>query len=325
MYAADIELANMSVAPQEQELKHRVIELAAGPAIVQLLHPASTPTIVYIGAYATAATAFATTLLALATFVMAWKTRSLAKSSEETANQAVRQSALTEEALTASVRPLIADVPQPTFSELLVSPGPDSNQTGAELGGTGHSSDETSVGVERVDVSRITWHVVDDDEAHLIVPIRNVGAGVARIVTAVVSVGIAQKPLVGQVAPRVLGREQIAQIRFKSDPDPSVEDLGYMLKARADLTVEVAYRDVTGDYETATLLHLKRPWIPGDGVTEPGYIVDSVEAAVERVLSSPASLYPLHVVAPRQSLKASDAWIGGTPEVQPPQTPPSSP
>ncbi len=146
----------------------------------------------YLAAWATAATALGTVLLAAATYGMARKTRQLAQSGQETAeagraelellrdqvDAAKRQGEIAEAALTSSIQPLLVDVPRPTFRE--VEPGLNESLRARGM-------PERARDARKVDVSGVGWSV-DEEGALLSVPVRNIGAGVARIRKAVVTI-----------------------------------------------------------------------------------------------------------------------------------------
>jgi hypothetical protein len=211
-----------------------------------------TPTIEYVAAYATAATAGGTFLLALATFRLAGKTRELAKSGEATATAAKqelnllgdqaestrRQSEAAEAALNASVRPLLLDVPRHTYRPVV----------------EGYRRQ-----LEQVDVSAIIA-VADRDEVSLTVPIRNAGAGIALVVAVAITVardGAIGEPVVpGEPPSAVVAREEAAVFFEETGGSDQRVALEHLLTCGEDLVIEVAYTDIAGRQEAATLLYV---------------------------------------------------------------------
>lgn len=231
-------------------------------------------------------TALATVLLALVTVYLAWKTRSLAQSSTEVAKAADeelkairsqaeaadRQSKVAEDALNASVRPLLTDVPLHTTRAI-----------------HGVLMQERGSAPVHVDESVISGSVQENRTGRLIVPIRNVGAGIARVLAAVVTVareGGTGEPLARGRAPSVIATGEIDRVWFEDTPGPASAaaetPLVRLLQSGEDLVVEIAYSDLAGRQETATSLYLTE-----SGRTDRAYRVTRVEPDQPRRFTAP--------------------------------------
>jgi hypothetical protein len=236
-------------------------------------------TIDYVAAWATFGTALGTIGLAAATFVLALKTRALAKSGKDTAdaaqqelsllrNQAEaaqRQSVAAEAALNASARPLLIDIPRHTMKTIQVQERP----------GVKHP--------EEVDLSVIASHIDESPRAgHMMIPVRNVGPGVALGLAAAAGLVIEQGAIGAQVArgraqsviaageSGALWFEDVAGVASAAAETPLV----YLLRSGADFVVEVAYCDVSGRQQAATSLYLTK-----SGTTDRTYRVTKVDPA----------------------------------------------
>lgn len=240
-------------------------------------------TIDYVGAWATLGTAVGTLVLAAATFGLALKTRALAKSGKATADAsestaaaaqrelellgdqteaAKRQGEAAEAALSASVRPLLIDVPVHTMRTIQVQEQP----------GETHPA--------TLDISVIAASVFEDTRtAQLTVPVRNVGSGVARGVAAAVTV--AGKDVVGSAiargtAPSVIAAGESNWIWFEDTAGPASSaaqtPLVGLLRTEEDLVVEVAYCDAAGRQIAASSLYLTK-----SGRTDRSYRVREVD------------------------------------------------
>ncbi len=243
-------------------------------------------TIDYIAAWATFGTALGTIGLACATFVMAQKTQALAKSGQETADAAKstaaaaerelelvraqadaarRQTEAAEAALQASIKPLLVGVP------LDYRPAAARDSRSMSRSASTDFSVRSGVGDQRT--------------GSLSVPVRNVGAGVARGLSAVVTV--ARRDAIGEpvargYAPSLIVAGEIDRVTFEDTPGPAsvaaVTPLVRLLQSDDDLVVEVAYSDVAGRQEAATSLYLTTV-----GET---HLVTSVEPGHERRLTT---------------------------------------
>lgn len=215
-----------------------------------------TPTITYVAAYATGATAVGTIGLAIATFKLAKRTASLAKSGQDTAEAAKkeialltsqteamttqteavikqseaaleqvelskRQSHTAELALNASIRPLIADAP------------PRSGAARAAVG---------------------------DAEVSLWLPIQNIGAGVALLTAVALTREVPMTPpnIVRGKAPAVLAAGEPVLAKVSPEREPSISQLRELLAADYNLLLELVYTDVAGGQETVTHIIYKR-------------------------------------------------------------------
>jgi hypothetical protein len=165
---------------------------------------------------------------------------------------AARGTEVAEDALAASVRPLLISVPRhtarpivPTAAERLALTMP---------GGVNLPTE--------VDVSEI-FSRVDAEGARLNVPVRNVGAGVARILAANVTArgDSDAAPVVPSTSDSaVIAPGEHGYVTFEPDPRSEDNTLLTTLLAieEAPLLVEVAYSDIAGRQETATSLILQR-------------------------------------------------------------------
>jgi hypothetical protein len=203
------------------------------------------------GDYATAATAIGTLALAIATFFMARKTKDLASLGQaelelldKQTQAAQRQSVVAEAALSASVAPLIVDVPPYTMR-----PGPPRTTINPE--GLGN--------VERTerDVSLIRY-ADGRDACVMTVPIQNVGSGAARIQrAALVPLGVqtSTDPVLSE-SPSVVPRDEIRELIFRPDNRQALKHLVEGLPV--DLALQVSYCDVSGRQPASTVLTLRR-------------------------------------------------------------------
>jgi hypothetical protein len=228
------------------------------------------PTIEYVAAGATAATAVGTLALALSTRSLATKTTAVADASERTATAAVkeirllreqteavrvqadaavqqtrsmrRQSEVAEAALLASVQPLLLDVPEGTLKDG-VMPDP--------LGG--------GTSTFRFDRSRIQSSI--SREPHLTIAVRNVGQGVARVTQAVL--GVPRQPrgrpelLLRGEAPTALAPGEVADLKF-TNSSASETDVASLMMDNLSLVVQVEYTDIAGRQPSSLVIHLSR-------------------------------------------------------------------
>ena len=203
----------------------------------------------------------------------------LAKSSADTASAAraqiellrdqteaaKRQSEVAEAALSASVRPLLVDIPSHTMRPAQMAPW---------------NLDESGQPQKReLDISEIAADVTGRG-AWLRVPIRNVGAGVARVLAASVTL---KHPIGGAVVsgtvPSVVVNGEYGRVLFWVPPGFEENDpLTHLLRSNETLIVEVAYSDLAGRQETATSLTLSK--------TGPDYRVIDVEPEHPRRLTA---------------------------------------
>jgi hypothetical protein len=159
---------------------------------------AHTPTIKYIAAWATVGTPIGTIALATATLVLAGNTQRLAQSGQETADAAneelvflrtqtdaaQRQSRAAEEALIASVVPVLLDTPRYTMFQVPKK----------ILERLGYRSPLGPPVPSEIDLSIISAN----DSAtfpSLVVPVRNMGAGVALGLAAAVTIEAMPTPI----------------------------------------------------------------------------------------------------------------------------------
>lgn len=207
--------------------------------------------------------------LAFATFVLALKTRALAKSGQQTADAAQdqadaakRQSVAAEAALLASVASQLLDIPRHTMFQL--------PQNIIER--MDYRSPIGQPAPSEIDLSIISANE-SADAASLVVPVRNVGAGVALGRAAAVTValeGAVGEPVVGGEPPSAIAVGDHGHVWF-GGPDERLgeqatvighpeqrERLLHLLTLREDLIVEIAYADVSGRQETASSLYLTR-------------------------------------------------------------------
>jgi hypothetical protein len=161
-------------------------------------------------AYATLGTAVGTITLAVATYSLARKTRDLATSGKRTAiaaekelEHAGRQTEAAEAALSSSVRPMVIDVPRFTMRTM-----PAEDRPG-----------ET----EEVDASPTFASIGESRTGSLLVPVRNVGAGVALGLAAAATFAQSAvgNPVARGMAPSVLAAGELGAIRFADTPGPA--------------------------------------------------------------------------------------------------------
>lgn len=239
-------------------------------------------------AWATDGTAIGTIGLAIATFVLALKTRALAKSGQATAeaakdtadaakreiallseqtDAAKRQSEAAEGALNASVAPLLLDVPRHTIRRVSLP----------------YQSARQALTPPEVDASVINAQV-DEKTAYLIVPIRNVGAGIARLDEAFVTpeATVAGIDAVPGDTPSVIAQGELDHLAFVCDDDhPEGGSLRQLLASGQSLVVEVAYTDISGRQPQATALRLVK-----SDQRDRAYRVDEVLPAVDLRLTA---------------------------------------
>jgi hypothetical protein len=241
-----------------------------------IIAAAHTPAIEYIAAWATFGTALGTVGLAIATFALALKTRALAKSGQQTADAAEkelvllrdqadaskRQSEPAEAALTAFVAPQLLDIPLHTMFRLPTN-------------SLERLRDRSAIGPpapSEIDLSVIS---ADDspDATTLVVPVRNVGAGVALGLAA--AVRVARDTAIGEPVVRGEPPSAIAvgdhghvwfggpderlseQATVIGDPEQR-EHLRHLFALGEDLVLEIAYAEVSGRREVATSLYLTK-------------------------------------------------------------------
>ncbi len=256
-----------------------------------MIAAAHTPTIEYIAAWATLGTAIGTIGLATATFVLAGKTQRLAQSGQETADAAKeelvllrtqtdaaqRQSRAAEEALNASVVPVLLDIPRHTMFQLPKN----------ILERLRYRSPLGPPGPSEIDLSIISAN----DSAtfpSLVVPVRNVGAGVALGLAAAVTIEAIGTPIVRGEPPSAIAvgghghvwfggsEERLGEAGIVLDPNERAR-LRTLLLSGQDLIVEIAYSDVSGRQEAAAALYLTR-----SGTTDRAYRVTRVEPRIDR-------------------------------------------
>ena len=268
-----------------------------------------TPTITYVAAYATAATAAGTIALAGATYWLGRKTRDTARAAKDDLAQTVEQGrtlqkqtqAVVDQAdavkaqtdataqqvellrqqteaaarqSTAAEAALNASV-QPLLVDvpygtiLRVAPSRRRTMTAAQ-GGTAAQSSES-------DASAIYWNV-SEHRTMLSFRVQNVGQGAARLQRYVLTyVRDFTSPVSVRVErSRVVAPGQLTLLTFSSDDEPSDERgwLTFLLESDEPLAVEMVYTDVAGRQGTATRLHLQKN---SDGI----YHVNYVDALVE--------------------------------------------
>lgn len=114
--------------------------------------------------------------------------------------------------------------------------------------------------------------------AHLMVPVRNVGAGPALGLAAAATVareGTVGEPVARGEAASVIAAAEIGRIWFEDTPGPASvaaeTPLVRLLRSDEDLVVEVASSDVAGGQEAATSLYLTK-----SGRTDRAYRVTRV-------------------------------------------------
>jgi hypothetical protein len=181
--------------------------------------------------------------------------------SRKQTNAMRRQSRTAEAALNASIRPLLVDVPRHTMRTIHVQERP----------GEKHP--------EELDVSAILASVGETTRTgSLVVPVRNVGAGVALGLAAAATFDrdAVGSPIARGEAPSVIAAGEPDAIWFSDTPGPpsvaAETPLVRLLREdKEDLVVEVAYSDVAGRQESATSLYLTK-----SGTTDRDYRVTRV-------------------------------------------------
>ncbi len=257
-----------------------------------------TPTITYVAAWATAATAGGTLALAGATYWLARKTRETADAAKnelvvavkqgkamteqtgaigkqtdaviEQGQEMKRQGDVAEAALNASIRPLLINVPEGTTHTVNDLPG--------------------FFGSVEVDRGLVAAEIAEGRAGRLAVPVRNVGAGLALGVVAVAA--FAQNPgrrvVARAAAPSVIAPGEHDSIYFADTAGAASaaaqSPLVTLLESKEDLVVEVVYTDVAGRQKAATTFHLTP-----DDVTVPNtYRVTAVEPGHEQRITPEA-------------------------------------
>jgi hypothetical protein len=165
-----------------------------------------------------------------------------------------RQSDAAEAALNASIRPLITSVPRPTIMRIPIE------QT--DVWRMVPSQVRQVPPATEIDASEIREAKIDDRPT-LLVPVRNVGSGVARLVRAALSTERLVTPSIyvqTKTPPSVIGVDEVANIVFSTgeEHEPMPGWLEILLGGDEPLLVEVRYTDVAGRQETATTIVLKR-------------------------------------------------------------------
>jgi hypothetical protein len=134
---------------------------------------------------------------------------------------------------------------------------------------------------EEVDLSVITSQIDESPRVgKMVIPVRNVGAGVARGLAAATGLVIEQEAIGATVArgeaPYVIAAGESAAVWFEDAAGvasaAAETPLAYLLRSGADLVVEIAYCDVSGRQEAATSLYLTK-----SGTTDRTYRVTGVE------------------------------------------------
>jgi len=202
----------------------------------------------------TEATAVGTLALAAATFLLALKTKALADTAtkeltlvEKQIAETQRQSVTAEAALTASIRPVLVDVPRPTFRR-----GPKTTTLNPAGFGTKSTAD--------IDVSQIRSESADE-RLYLIVPVRNVGPGPARVTAVTVTAageGQTGAPVAVGRGPSVIAAGEVAEVRFTAETGSGPAKLIQLLRTDDDLVVEASYTDVAGRQGAASQLLLQK-------------------------------------------------------------------
>lgn len=188
-----------------------------------------------------------------------------------------RQTEAAEEALNASVRPLVVDVPRRTTQTVALSFHEQMRC---------RNRPEESPGRREIDASRIvsSEDVEESEPPFLTVPIRNVGPGVALVVAA--RLAVASQDLRNVLSANgemtnVIAPGEIVRVTFQHhEPQP-----GWLLqRMRSDeaLVVEIAYTDVSGRQPTASRLSLAR--VKDD--PDRSYSVPQTYPFVERLLTA---------------------------------------
>jgi hypothetical protein len=110
-------------------------------------------------------------------------------------------------------------------------------------------------------VSRILFSD-EDDNAYMRVPVRNIGAGVARLLGTILTVArndAIGEPLVSAAqVPSVIAPAEVGYLFFSSESEPHPGAVKRPVQSAEILVVEIAYSDVAGRQEAASQIDLKR-------------------------------------------------------------------
>lgn len=202
-----------------------------------------------LAAWATVGTALGTLVLAGATYALARQTRQLAVSStqeldllRQQTEAAQRQSVAAEEALRASVRPFILDVPPGTFREV--------RRDIFETLFARSRRDPPPPETKKVDVSIVRHEIRAEPENYgerafwLEVPVRNVGNGVAVLEDAQLWLHGQGHVLGGTPAAFALPVDGVTTLSFEVTPGgPGWEIAMRAAAAHEDMTAAVTYTD----------------------------------------------------------------------------------
>ena len=228
--------------------------------------------------------AIGTLALAAATVYLAMKTGSLSATSQQEldllrqqAAAAQAQSATAEQALRASIRPVIIDVPKGTLREVRRHDW----FWPMRRSGEPRPPETTKVDVSRVRISFGDPDEPQDRELKLDVPIRNVGAGLALIQRAVLHANV--DCWTGRTSQQNLPVGEVAAAYFDTpEGSQEYEATVRVTNAKRPLTLEIVYTDLAGGQTSHSFLHLASEPALRDVEDEPlEYVVESVEVTFE--------------------------------------------
>lgn len=120
-----------------------------------------------------------------------------------------------------------------------------------------------------------------DGEVHLDVPVRNVGAGVARLLAAAVTIGrdgAFGEPVARGEVPSAIAQQEHDRVTFPGSVSGAEgSSLEHLLMSSEDLVIEVAYSGLAGRREAATSLYMTK-----SGMTDRAYRVRPVVPGAQR-------------------------------------------
>jgi hypothetical protein len=196
-------------------------------------------TIDYVAAYAATATALGTLGLATATYALARKTRDMAKSAQQAADAARQELELLAEQADASKRQ--SQAAEQAF--------------------------RASIKPVLVQASQAPRGTISPEGELLVVPVKNIGAGIARFASAGVAYSFERQINIESVSPSQLmsewsslepaplpqGEEGQVFFTFETQPDGF-----HCLSSNRDLFVRITYTDLSGAQRATSLFQLRR-------------------------------------------------------------------
>lgn len=218
------------------------------------------------------------------------------RSTETAANAAERSAKAAEDALDASVRPLVTDVPRHTMGKVSLSGYRMLQPASWASGGLAIAPGAT--GPLEIDVSRIVSSydvrkdLGSDSEVYLTVPVRNIGPGVALVVAARLARSrddLRQtEPYANAEMPSTIAPSQVVHMTFQHHEPTKGWLIALLQGGDQNMVVEVAYTDVSGRLRTATRLWLA----PAPENAHRSYLVARTQPLVHRVLTADVTWDP---------------------------------